>query len=198
MHFSRNGRFLISGVLNTGGFPKGTCTVSLWDTHSLKEIWRIIHNESIDEISLSPDEHYFATASDDHTSRVYDLFRQKEIGQLSHDDAIHSLVFSRDSKYIVTTSRDQTARVWETKSGRELVRLNHDGEVFRAGFSADNEYVLTTSMDRTQRLWLWRPEDLIQRACDNVTRNLTHAEWSSYFRGEPYQPTCRNLPTPGK
>lgn len=194
LHFTHNGQFLISGVLKAGNLPLGTCTLSVWDVNSRKEIARLLHKNAIEDVELSPDERYLVTASEDHTALVYDLSSLREIGQLLHDDTIFSVNFSRDGKYIVTASRDSTARVWESSTARELVRLNHDGEVFKASFVANGDFVLTASMDKTQRLWQWRSEDLMKRACQVLTRNLTLSEWTLFFGTELYHPTCENLP----
>jgi hypothetical protein len=38
------------------------------------------------------------------------------------------------------------------------------------------------------------PAELIRDACSRLPRNLTREEWRDYLPGEPYRPTCPNLP----
>jgi len=43
-------------------------------------------------------------------------------------------------------------------------------------------------------VWIWRPEDLIEKACARLIRSLNRTEWKQYLRNEPYQAVCPNLP----
>jgi WD40 repeat protein len=72
--------------------------------------------------------------------------------------------------------------------------MTHDDYVYSVAFSPDGKYVVSGSADKTARIWMWRPEDLIVSACENLLRNLTREEWAQYI-GEilPYQAVCPNL-----
>ena len=60
-----------------------------------------------------------ATASDDHTARVWEAATGKPVGQpLRHEAAVASAAFSPDGLWVVTASDDLTARVWEAANGK--------------------------------------------------------------------------------
>lgn len=58
-----------------------------------------------------------------------------------------------------------------------------------------DRWVLTRSRDSNLVLWLADIHDVIDPACRHVSRNLTADEWSLYFPGELYRPTCSNFPS---
>jgi len=62
---------------------------------------------------------------------------------------------------------------------RPIARMTHnDGWVNAVAFSPDGRYALSADMGGNARVWLYRPDDLIAKACARVTRNLTCAEWT--------------------
>src|SRR5439155_707592 len=142
---------------------------------------------------------YLATGSEDHTARVWEVSSGREVARLPHVSSVNAAAFSPDGKYLATGSEDHTARVWEVSSGREVARLPHEvfGSVRGVAFSPDGKYLTTRSfIEKTVQVWLWRPKDMIAKACTSLTRNLTREEWSQYLSNEPYRKTCPNLPPP--
>ncbi|WP_339398014.1 hypothetical protein [Tolypothrix sp. LEGE 11397] len=105
---------------------------------------------------------------------------------MRHEGYVYSVAFSPDSKYLATASADKTARIWEVPSGREISRLTNN-DIKTVVFSSDGKYLATTSNDGTVKVWLWRAEDLIQEACNHLTRNLTPEEWQQYLNDESYR-----------
>lgn len=80
------------------------------------------HDAYILKIAVSPDCKYLATASADHTAKI---FRTSDMQQLKvlakHQRWVWDLSFSADSAYLVTGSSDTTARLWDVAKG-ETVR----------------------------------------------------------------------------
>jgi WD40 repeat protein len=63
-------------------------------------------------VAFSPDGTRVATASDDHTARVFDPATGTEHARLTHDDWVRAVAFSPDGTRVATASRDGTARVF--------------------------------------------------------------------------------------
>ena len=71
--------------------------------------------------------HTLATASDDHTARLWDVHDPHQptpLGTLTgHTNDVNSVVFSPDGHTLATASDDHTARLWETNVDRVTASL---------------------------------------------------------------------------
>jgi WD40 repeat protein len=132
----------------------------LWDArdgHRLAELKysEQTHGGPVYGVDFSPDGHRLATASGDHTARIWDVATGHErIVLRGHGASVGSVAFAPDGRRVLTASDDGTARIWDTASGLELARLEgHDGPVRRAVLNAEGKVILTYGDDRTARLW---------------------------------------------
>jgi uncharacterized delta-60 repeat protein len=186
--FSRNGQYIV-----TGSFLG---IVQVWEVATGKEVSHIINYEEVWAVAFGPDEKTVASGGPDGTVRLLEVTTSKEIARKTIvNDRVTSVVFSPDGQYIAFGNTDGTVRVWETATGAEIVRMMYDGGVNSVAFSNDGKYLVAGGADKTARVWMWRPNDLINKACSHITRNLTSDEWENYV-GEilPYQAVCPNLP----
>ena len=63
-------------------------------------------------ISWSPDGRLIATASNDHTARIWDADSGSELAVLVvHEDTVEDIAWSPDGRWIATASRDGTAQI---------------------------------------------------------------------------------------
>jgi WD40 repeat protein len=118
-----------------------------------RALGRVTHDGSVSCVAFSPDGKQIATASDDHTARVWDSTTGRELARLTHDHSVRVVAFRSDGKQIATASLDQTARVWDSTTGRELARLTHADMVLGVAFSPDHKRIATASYDHTARVW---------------------------------------------
>ena len=153
------------------------------------------HEWSVETVAFSPDGLWIVTISGS-TVRIWEVEKKQEIARMVHEGAVNAVAFSPDGQWLATGSTDGTARVWEATTGKEVVRIEHEESVQTVAFSPDGRSVASGSAGGTGRIWLWRPEDLIAEACARLPRNLKLEEWEQYLPGEPYRPTCPNLPVP--
>lgn len=118
------------------------------------------HRDAIESIDVSRDGRFIASASFDHTARLWPSEGGPAI-VLEHDDAVVSASFDRKARRLVTASRDGTAKVWELP-GRdaatperlpEPIVLEHGDAVSSAQFSRDSSKVVTAAGDGVVRVW---------------------------------------------
>lgn len=114
----------------------------------------------------------------------------------------HSIAFGPDSKYIAVGFADGTTHILPVEQKQEqkqetanIIQANPVGYVF---FSHSGKYIgivdRVEGILKSSRVSIWRPEDLIEAACQRLSRNFTEQEWKQYFSNEPYHQTCTNLP----
>ncbi|MGA5508994.1 CHAT domain-containing protein [Streptomyces umbrinus] len=68
-------------------------------------------------VAFSPDGRRLATASEDHSARVWDAETGTRLRTLTHDNAVLGVAFSPDGRRLATASRPKTALIWQLKEG---------------------------------------------------------------------------------
>ena len=173
-------------------------TIRLWDvaTGAEIDIFRG-HTDPVWSVAWSPDGNTIASASIDHTIRLWDIATGVEIYTLiGHTESVFSVAWSPDGATLASASSDQTIRLWDVATGVEIDTLTgHTDLVLNVAWSPDGTALASASADDTVRLWLSEAE-LIHRACNLVSRNLTWAEWQEFLPDEPYAIQCDNHPLP--
>ncbi len=153
--------------------------------------------EALRSIGFSPDGRRVVTASEDYTARIWNLGTGRAMVLRGHTGRVQGAAFSPDGTLVVTASEDRTARVWDADRGEPLADLRgHSGPVTSAAFSPDGNWWATGSDDLTARLYprtvRSSVEDLLARARDRVTRELTEQERARYI---PTTTTGEQRPT---
>ena len=75
--------------------------------------------------AYSPDGNTIATASGDHTVRLWDTTTGTLINTLKgHTHVVHSVAYSPDGNTIATGSGDKTVRLWDAKN-RQAHKYTH-------------------------------------------------------------------------
>ncbi len=115
-----------------------------------------LHHEGYaNHASVSPDGTRIATASDDHTARVWDLATGEELLTLEgHGNWVNRVFWSPAGDRLLTASTDGTAKVWDGTTGSELYTLEgHEG--YYAEWSPDGRLILTyrETADDVATLW---------------------------------------------
>ena len=85
----------------------------------------LLHQAPVGAVAFSPDSQTIATASYDHTARLWDRETGKQLAILKHQDTVWAVAFSPDGQTIATGSHDKTARLWDRETGKELTTLLH-------------------------------------------------------------------------
>jgi WD40 repeat protein len=125
---------------------------------------------------------------------VVDPSQENSILTLEDVREVHTIRIAPDGEHLAITD-GKDVRVWDLITGRVVSQLPTSAFIHSIGFSPDGQYLATASQDDDLTLWAWRTEDLIDRACRHLTRNLDRKEWQDFLRDIPYHPTCPNLLT---
>ena len=141
--FSRDGRRVV--IARNGASRRGVFVLSVWDARTGKEVAvlpddpdRQEHNGVIAALALSPDGKTLATASWDHSIRLWDLdgLRRRSVLQ-GHLNEVWTLAFSPDGQSLVSGSKDGGVNVWPVfpqpepellPDGWSLLAISHGGE----------------------------------------------------------------------
>ena len=115
------------------------------------------HTQPVSSVSFSPDRTILASASYDHTIRLWDMSTEKDIAILEgHKGPVSSVSFSPDGTILASAGRyiDGTIRLWDVQTEENIAILDaHRRFVTSVSFSPDGSTLASGSWDNTIRLW---------------------------------------------
>ena len=129
------------GIINTG-----------------QNILEVFHNGQVNQVTFSPDSTLIATASSDHTAKVWRLSDGKEIITIPHNGEVIDVAFNPDGSLVVSAGWDGIAQIWNVANRSKTFSIMHDKKINRILFSPNNKWVITASEDHSIQVW-----DLIER-----------------------------------
>ncbi|KAM9376161.1 uncharacterized protein KZ484_008750 [Pholidichthys leucotaenia] len=131
------------------------------------------HKLPINCIHLHPRKMILASASDDHTWRLWTLPASREkVGQMvltgeGHSDWLSGCSFHPDGSKLATTSGDTTVRLWDFARGLCVLKLSgHSQPTWGCSFHSSGHFLASCSADRTAKLW-----DLNSQQCRFTMRH---------------------------
>ena len=156
MVFNPNNKQLISC-----SFDKN---VLIWDLTNLKKLPKCGrgHTSLINDISMAPNGNFYATASSDHTIRIWSATDDyttsgKNISSQvikMNETPVKSIDISCDSRLIVTGADDKTVKLISINDKKlQANLLGHTNWVKTVRFSRDSLLVASGSDDKTLKLW---------------------------------------------
>jgi WD40 repeat protein/energy-coupling factor transporter ATP-binding protein EcfA2 len=100
-----------------------------------------------------------------------------------HTAGVVEVAYSPDGSRIATVGFDGTTRLWDAATGAAVLRLPRlSGEVSSVAFSPDGQHLATHSQaEGLVRVWTLDPDELMEIAAENITRELTPAECLEYL-----------------
>jgi len=146
---SRDGQFLAVG---TSGQKEH---LKLLDLPSRRELAVLTgHTRHITSVSFSPDSQRLASASADHTIRIWDTATRKELRTLrGHTDRLTTVTYSPDGQTMASTGFDGAVKLWNPEVRRaEKNRISLTNAIGSA-LSLDATRFVTCERDGHCRIW---------------------------------------------
>lgn len=147
-------------------------------------IFGVYHNAAIIEAAFSADGKYFATASYDHTTRVWDAQSGNPIAKtFEHAAPCCRPCFGPEGRRFISSGEDGVAKLWDIRTGELQCILRHGrpevdslSHVVSCVFSYDGRQILTGSFDHTARVWDVASKTEVARLAN--PQRVAHAIWS--------------------
>src|SRR5258707_62626 len=111
------------------------------------------HQDTVEDVALSPDGARILTASGDKTAKLWDAASGKLIASFDHQDSVSHGAFRPEGARILTGIMEKTAKLWDAASGKLIISFDHQDSVKDAVFSPDGARILTASADHSAKLW---------------------------------------------
>jgi WD40 repeat protein len=121
---------------------------------NLEQRIQLGHSANVTSVSISTDERYALTGSDDETAKLWDLQTGRLIRTFSgHVQDVNVVAFAPGGEFAITGSSDRTAKLWHVASGREVREFDSNSPFISAGFTSDGRYLVTGHYHDRATLW---------------------------------------------
>lgn len=154
----------------TGAFRTGTISIVgqtfmvLQGTQSTNVpdiVWTgMDHSDQVNAVAFSPDGQLLASASDDHTVKLWRVSDGALLATLEgHYEEVTSVAFSHNGEMLASGSMDRTINLWSV-SDRTLIRTMGGNEfILGISFSPDDAFLTSGGGYSTNEIKVWRLSD---------------------------------------
>lgn len=116
------------------------------------------HQAWVNGVTFSPQGNYLASASLDHTIKLWNQDGGLVATLQGHQDGVNRVAFSPDGQTLASTSYDKTIKLWKVLPGGIPAQPTqtlegHQNTVWGVAFSPDGRLIASAGWDGTVRLW---------------------------------------------
>jgi WD40 repeat protein len=113
------------------------------------------HTSAVTAVAWSPNGQYVATASRDHTVKVWNAQSCKLLNTYwGHTGAVDALAWAHDSQRIASASDDGTVQIWNALNSTAILTYSqHHLPVLAVAWSPDDREIASGGDDDTLRVW---------------------------------------------
>lgn len=125
---------------------------------------QLAHEKDINCVTISPNDRYIATSSQDKTAKLWDSTDLKLLGVFrGHRRGVWSVRFAPIDQIVVTNAADCTIRLWSVRDMTCLKCLEgHDSSVLRVEFVSQGMQLLSAGADGLIKLWTIKSSECVQ------------------------------------
>jgi WD40 repeat protein len=146
-----------------------------WDISSMRMLCAIrAHNYPIYGIAYDPATRFIATASSDHTVKIWDIndeitklederkvklwsIERKEpvVVLTGHPHHVRSVAYEPTGKWLVSAGVRGLVKIWDPKTWKNIRTLTSEGDpgTFQVRFSPDGRYLAVGLSDKSMKIW---------------------------------------------
>jgi WD40 repeat protein/tetratricopeptide (TPR) repeat protein len=111
------------------------------------------HQGWVTQLCFSPDGTMLASASADHTVKLWRRNGELILTFAGHNDWVNSVSFSPDGTMLASAGWDKTAKIWHIDGSEIITLAGHQDRLFSISFSPNSQLIATASADQTVKLW---------------------------------------------
>lgn len=181
-------------------------TARLWTIDcndcSVQKTWVLRgHTARVTSAEFHPSGKYLATASFDHTWRLWDVETRKElVVQEGHSKPLYKVSFQVDGSLAISAGADCGARLWDLRTGRSVASfLGHGKPILTVDCSPDGYHFATGSEDHSIRIWDIRKKRCVYTipAHSALVSHVEFHENGHFLLSSSFDKTCKLWSTQG-
>jgi WD40 repeat protein len=112
------------------------------------------HGGGLTSVAFSPDGRRLASASEDHTIKLWDTATGQEVVTLrGHTDTVWCVGFSPDGSRLASSGEDHRLKVWDLRTGQESWSRDGGAALHGVAFSPDGRRLASAGWDEKIRIW---------------------------------------------
>lgn len=149
------------------------------------------HNSELSFSGWNKDGSRIITGDDDGLVRLWDALTGEELLLMTgHNMAVSDILFNKQETRLYTTSQlEFVTRVWDLKTGKQLMAIPDSTSDKDLDLNEDESQLMIAGTGGVRRYFL-KLDDLIEVACQRVSRNFSSEEWQQFFGETPYRESC--------